>query len=412
MGGSPDVPDPYETADAQGAANLKGAGQSFWTSNIDETNPYASRTYSQSGMQPVYDEKGNISGYAPHYTSNTTLSAAQQELLNKQNTLYSSLLGTANTQAKRLDQTLATPINQSGWQAWNAGPEAAKLATTYGGEGDYRQDQSPTDRQAIEQATMGRYRESAGKQAKAEDTQLAARGLSPGGQGYGQVADTRARSLTDASQQAYLASGQESRAAQEAYNRAQMQRSSEAAQRAGFSNEALTGMFNMGGSAADRQNALRQSQMTEELGLRNQGIGEILSLAGMAGPTTPSLQPYTGTQVSAPNIGQMIYDSYNAEKSSYDSMLSGMFGVGKAAAGAMPWASWLSDRRAKQDIEPTGDDLAGVPLYHFRYKAYPDVPQIGVMADEAKIIHPDAVFAVDGYDHVNYEMLNRRHTHG
>ena len=44
--------------------------------------------------------------------------------------------------------------------------------------------------------------------------------MNPGSAQYGSVADTRARALTDATQQAYLASGAESRAAQEAYNQA------------------------------------------------------------------------------------------------------------------------------------------------------------------------------------------------
>jgi hypothetical protein len=31
------------------------------------------------------------------------------------------------------------------------------------------------------------------------------------------------------------------------------------------------------------------------------------------------------------------------------------------------------------------------------------------MADEVKKIHPDAVRMIDGFDHVDYAMLRRRH---
>ena len=31
------------------------------------------------------------------------------------------------------------------------------------------------------------------------------------------------------------------------------------------------------------------------------------------------------------------------------------------------------------------------------------------MADEAKELHPDAVIEIDGYDYVNYALLQERH---
>ena len=44
----------------------------------------------------------------------------------------------------------------------------------------------------------------------------------------------------------------------------------------------------------------------------------------------------------------------------------------------------------KNDIEPTGDRLAGAPLYRFRFVG-DDVEHVGVMADEVSELHPDAV---------------------
>ena len=39
--------------------------------------------------------------------------------------------------------------------------------------------------------------------------------------------------------------------------------------------------------------------------------------------------------------------------------------------------------------------------------------QIGVMADETKAVHPDAVRmnGEDGFDYVDYGLLRRRHEH-
>ena len=70
----------------------------------------------------------------------------------------------------------------------------------------------------------------------------------------------------------------------------------------------------------------------------------------------------------------------------------------------------MSDRRMKTDIEPLGMALAGVPLYQFSYRADPTKSlQIGVMADEVRDIHPDAVTEIDGYDYVDYALLHERH---
>jgi hypothetical protein len=45
-------------------------------------------------------------------------------------------------------------------------------------------------------------------------------------------------------------------------------------------------MFTMGGTAAERQNALRQMQLQENIALRNQPINEIMALLGGSGVTS------------------------------------------------------------------------------------------------------------------------------
>jgi len=190
------------------------------------------------------------------------------------------------------------------------------------------------------------------------------------------VADTRARALTDAQQQAFLASGEESRA------------------ESGFLNQ------------------LRQAQLQERTAVRNQPINEIMAMMGGSGVTTPQFQPFQGSPMQAPNIAQQIYDNYNARSQDKSNQMSGIFGIGSSIAGALPWATMLSDRRAKQDIVPLGMRLAGVPLYEFRYRADPETIHIGVMADEARLLHPDVVMTLGGYDHVDYGKLQSRHDGG
>jgi hypothetical protein len=285
----------------------------------------------------------------------------------------------------------------------------------------------PTDRQAVEQAMMSRWEQDASKQNAQQEATMAARGMSPGGQGYSDMQDAQSRARTDAGNQAFLASGSESRAAQDAYNSAAMQKFGQGAaqgafansaqqqayqqmlQRAGFSNEAIQQMFAMGGQEADRGNALRQSQFQELLTMRNQPINEIMAMMSGAQVNTPQFNAYNAPSTQGVPIGQMIYDNYNARSEQAQNNLSGIAGIGSAVAGALPWASWLSDRRAKTDIVPIGAELAGVPLYTFKYWGAEDT-HIGVMADEARLIHPDAVrIGKDGFDRVDYGMLRRRH---
>jgi hypothetical protein len=78
---------------------------------------------------------------------------------------------------------------------------------------------------------------------------------------------------------------------------------------------------------------------------------------------------------------------------------------------AMPF---ISDRRAKENIERVGDHALGFGLYRFNYRApwaelHGAGLQFGVMADEVSSVVPDAVsVAADGYQRVDYAMLGIR----
>lgn len=392
MAKNPSPPDPYATANAQSNANFTTAQQNAALGNANQVTPYGSQTWDQSGWQPVYDSKGKVT-YTPRYTSTIKLSPEEEALRVKNNAVRGNLADLATSQSSRLQGLLGKEMDTSGWQGWQAAAAP----------GEVRQDQEPTDRAAVEAAMMGRYNRDSAQQNAAQQAQAINRGMAPGSQGYGTMQQGQTDARTDAINQAYLASGAESRNAQTAFNQAAQQK------------------YTMGADWASQLNNLRQAQQTGAIQLRDQPIKEISALMGQSGPNTPTFTPFQGSSMASPNIGQYIYDDYNARSQQAQNSMSGIFGVGSSIAGALPWASMLSDRRLKEHIRPLGDRmLAGVPLYSFAYRKHRILPKklwgthhIGVMADEAAMLHPDAVHRLpDGYDRVNYELLQTRDGNG
>ena len=332
---SPKPPDPYKTAAAQQKAEVGAAGASSVMNNPNVVTPYGSQSYSISGWEQVPDAQGRMIT-VPRYTQTQTLSPDQQRLMALQTQMQYNTGQTGVEQSAKLRQHLQGSIDPSQWQAWNAGPQAANLATDFGGQGEYRQDQGPTDRAAIERAMMENYTQDTQGQHQAQDAQMAARGLSPGSAQYGGMYQQREQARGRAGREAYLASGDEARQAQNAFNQAQQQRYQEALGRAGFSNEALSQMYNMAGSTADRANALRGMQSQEAFALRNQPINEIAALMQGSQVTLPQFSPYQGQGINSANIGQYIGNNYAQQQQAAGQFNTGLFNVGAAAAGAIP----------------------------------------------------------------------------
>ena len=84
-------------------------------------------------------------------------------------------------------------------------------------------------------------------------------------------------------------------------------------------------------------------------------------------------------------------------------------GLGIGALGALaeiaPMFASMSDRRAKTDIRRVGELPSGLPLYSFRYQSAPEKTHIGVMADEAEKLFPEAVIWHRGFQHVDYSKI-------
>ena len=375
MASTPKPPDPYKTAAAQQGAEMGAAQASAVANNPNRYTPWGSQTYTPAGYHTVYDASGKPQ-QVMRWNETQTLSPDQQKLLALQTQAGYNLGNIGVQQSAKLGNILNTSLDTSGVEAWNRGNAPGQL----------RRDEGPTDRAAIEKAILGRWDTDAARQNAAQEAQLAARGLAPGSAQYGSVREQQDRARTDALNQAYLASGQESRAAQEAYN------------------AATTGQYQLGQDYASFLNNLRGAQMGEKTALRNQPINEIAALLGMGQVQQPQFAGFTGQGINAAPVGSYIQSNYGNQAQQAAAMNQGLFGLGSAGI----YGAFMSDRRLKEAIEPLGEVLAGVPLYRFRFKGQPET-QVGVMADEVRPLHPDAVMTIDGYDAVDYGLLLARH---
>lgn len=298
MASQPQSPDPYQTANAQNMQNAFASQFSTAGNNANEVNPYGSVSYNQTGQTPIYTN-GKLTGYSPQYTRTTTLSPDQQKLfgLESQNKYN---LGTAGVeQTARLRDALNTPVDPSQWTPWQT-----SMPTQ-----DLRQDQGVTDRKGIEDAMMQSYNRTALPQINAQESQLAARGLSPGSAGYSQYQMQRDDDLANAARQAYLASGNEARAAQAAYNDVGTQR------------------FNMQQAANSYLNNLRGAQMQEAYQTRTQPLNEAMALASGSQATIPQFQAFQGSSVQPSNIASYINSNYQNQAQQAANTNAGLFGL-------------------------------------------------------------------------------------
>jgi hypothetical protein len=349
----PEAPNPYETAAAQGAANLQTAIGSSVLSNINEVSPYGSVNYAKSGTETVKDPtdpKGKRTIQVPRYTRTTTLSPDQQALLDQQNLAGKGVNELAISQIDRLKTSLGEPFNLDGL------PE--------------RTTDWSADRQRVEDAIMSRLNPQFERDEEATRTRLQNQGLTVGSEIYNNELEKLGQAKTDARMQAILAGGDE--------------------------------QSRLAALSADTRNAALQ----ERLAVRNQPINEISTLLGGGQVTVPQFAAPSGASVGQVPIGQYIQDDYANRSANYQNQMSGLFGLGGTLGSA---AIGLSDKRAKKDIKPTGlFAAAGIPIKTFKYKAG-GPRQVGVIAQDAERKMPSAVMRrPDGMRVVDYAQVMGR----
>jgi hypothetical protein len=297
MVSQPKQPDPYDTASAQQQANVGSAAASAIINNADETNPYGSVKYNQIGTGTVTDANGKPIS-VPRYERDVTLSPDQQNLLNLQNQMQTNLGQLGVSQSSRLPGLLGTNLDTSGVQDWST-PTAPTA---------YDPNAYAAQRDQVTQALMDRYNAQTAPQRAAQESQLAARGMSPGSQNWGSVQDAEHRQDTDQMSSAILAGGQE-----------QSRMLSD--QRAGEQQQMDYSSF---------LNNLRGGEMQEKQTVRNAPINEISALMSGSQVSVPQFQPFSRQGVDSTPVGQYINQDYTNAVNAASNTNNGIFGLGTA----------------------------------------------------------------------------------
>lgn len=288
MGSSPSppaAPDPTQTADAQTASNQATALYQSQLNNVNQVTPYGNETFTQSGGSPAgADGTGAV---APTWTSNITLSPAEQALLNNQQSLQTQQQGIAGTALQQAQSNQATPYNLGGL------PQLASASN-------------------ISDATNAGYQDVLSliqPQMTQNDellqSQLANQGVTQGSAAY-----------NNAEQQHQLSNNQ------------------------AYANAALTGVS---AGQALQQEALTNNQqaVADYTQQYNAPINEYQALQNgvqvqnpsFAAPQSNTVAP-TNTAQIAQNAYQAQLNSYNAANSSSNSLMGSLFGLGGSFLGA------------------------------------------------------------------------------
>lgn len=300
---SPKVPDAMQTAQADFGGQLAAAGAQGVMGNPDVWNFYGSQTHSPGEDVTIIGPNGQpMTVNRPVVHQN--MSPAEQTIARYEQGSRSNIGKTAQETTARLHDYMKEGVDKSGWTPWNTGPQAAGYTM--------RQDAEPTDRAGIQDAIIKAYTRQADPRNAAEMARLTAQGAGAGTEIARQATQGQGDEFANAANQAYLASGQEHRAEQDAYNQVSKDR------------------FAMAGTEADRNNTTRQAQEQSSYAGRNQFLTELMSLLGASGPQVAQYQPYQSQGVNAPNIAGLVQKQYESQANATNAFNSGLFGIGSS----------------------------------------------------------------------------------
>lgn len=173
---------------------------------------------------------------------------------------------------------------------------------------------------------------------------------------------------------------------------------------------------------ANMSNAQRQQKIQEIMLKYNAPLARYSTLTTGAQPMSPNFANlnFSPTNVANTDVAGIQQQGYtnamgqynaNAAQANFLPQMIGTLGgaaLGNPALGAkalsyIPSGSY-SDRRLKSDIVRVGTLPSGLPWYSYSLLGK---PERGVMADEARVLFPDAVVrGPDGFDRVFYDRLH------
>lgn len=159
-------------------------------------------------------------------------------------------------------------------------------------------------------------------------------------------------------------------------------------------------------------NTAQQQALAQALQQRQMPINEIAALTSQSQIQNPQFGAYQGSNIAPAPIANAAAQTaafnqnlYNQQTASANQNLTGLFGLGGAALSNIPAiTSLFSDIRLKSNIKRIGTHKTGLGIYAYDIFGH---REIGVMAQEAMILMPDAVSQhSSGYLMVNYGRLN------
>jgi hypothetical protein len=326
---TPKAPDPYKVSAAQTESNKETAEYNAALNRINQSSPFGSITYSQSGTDP--------NSGAPIYSQQTSLSPQMQQLLDSQ---VGAQQGISNAISGAIGRLPNDPFN----------PNIDV--------GDIRQRSFDS-----QMATLAPKFEEGWRNL---ETTMSDRGIPIGAEIWNNENNrfdtARDSSILAASRQADL----------DASNEYQRQY----------------------GNAMTEYN-LPLQQLSALMG-NSQGV------------QNPTFSPFATSQAAGTDVSGNVWNAYNADlqnsQNQQSALMGGLLGLGKLGVSAYS-AGMFSDIRLKRDIKRIGEMASGLPIYSYRY-VWSDEPQIGVMAQEALRVKPEAVMLhPSGYLMVNYGLL-------
>lgn len=436
---APAPPDPVATAAAQADANKTSAIAQANLNRIDQYTPQGSITYAQTGT--------NTDG-TPKYAQTQAYSASQQALYDQQNQVAQALGGLAGDNINKVAATQATPFNYDNitpmqtsvggnlppiqYGPVSADPIQKSLnlsgVTPLPGTGDFSADASRVANSVYDQA-KSRLDPQWANSNNDLTAKLANQGITENSDAYRRAQQQQSNAQTDAYNQAnYTAqqagSDEQSRIfglALQAHqtgvadqstagafaNNAQNQGFQQGQQNIATANTAQNQGFNQQLTNANLGNAGRQQQEQEMAYLRNLPLNDIAALLGTGGGVqNPTFSNVSQVGVAAPDYQGAVYANYNAANQQYNQQLQaqsqGLGSIFGAVASLAPLA--MSDRRLKHSIMRIGKLANGLNTYVFSYLGSA-VRHFGVMAQEALVVVPDAVYAVNGSYVVDYRRI-------
>ena len=323
----PKTPDPYAVSAAQTKSNKETAAYNAALNRIDQSSPFGSINYSQSGVDPTTG--------APIYSQSTTLTPQMQALLDSQTSAQQGISSAVGDAVGRLPSASFNPNIDVG---------------------DVRQRSFDSQMALLQPKFDEGWRNLEGT--------MSDRGIPIGAEIWNNESDrfdtARDTAQLGAARQADL----------DASNEFQRQ----------YGNQ-LT------------EYNLPYQQLSQLMG-NSQGV------------QNPSFSPFAQSSSAGTDVAGNVWNAYQADTAAQQqqqaNMMGGLLGLGKLGLSA---ASMFSDIRLKRDIRRLGALPSGLPVYSFRY-LWSDVPEIGVMAQEALSFAPGAVSRHEsGFLMVDYGLL-------